>query len=239
MPLRGGGMGMTVPVSALQLDGVEGRAIVSEYSLISSWSAREMARRRLPAEERRKQILKSAVRVFARSNYRAAKVADIAAEADVSEALLYKFFRSKQAIFLEVLQHMSERVVASWQEEVDREEDALQALRNMGITYYRRMKKHPEELRVQFQAISEIADREIVQRLREDHENYVRFITKVIRKGMRQGSVRKDLDVEMLGFLFDGGGILMNMMKLLSFERKFNEKLVLRLMDHLVDSIRA
>ena len=60
-------------------------------------------RQRLPAEERRKQILRSAVRVFARSNYRAAKVADIAAEAGVSEALLYKFFDSKQAIFLELL----------------------------------------------------------------------------------------------------------------------------------------
>jgi AcrR family transcriptional regulator len=185
-----------------------------------------MARKRLPADQRKKQILKSAVRVFARSNYRAAKVAEIAAEAGISEALLYKL-------------HMSERIVASWQEEVDREEDALEALRNMGTTYFERMKKHPEELRVQFQAISEIADKEIAERLREDHENYVHFITKVIRKGMRQGSVRKDLDVQMLAFLFDGGGILMNMMKLLSLEKKFNERTVLRLMDHLVESIEA
>jgi AcrR family transcriptional regulator len=196
-------------------------------------------RRRLPAEERRKQILKSAMRVFARSNYRAAKVADIAAEAGISEALLYKFFDSKKAIFLEILQHMSERVLFSWQEEVDREEDALQALRNMGATYYRRMMKHPEELRVQFQAISEIAEKEIAERLRQDHQNYVRFITKVIRKGIRQGSVRKGLDVDMLGFLFNGGGILMNMMKLLSFDKRFNDTMVLRLMDHLVDSIKA
>jgi AcrR family transcriptional regulator len=195
--------------------------------------------KRLPAEQRRKQILKSAVRVFARSNYRAAKVADIAAEAGVSEALLYKLFDSKQAIFLEVLQHMSERVLLSWQAEVDREEDALEALRNMGTTYYQRMMKHPEELRVQFQAISEIAEKEIAEQLRQDHENYVRFITEVIRKGIRQGSVRKDIDVDMLGFLFDGGGILMNMMKLLSLERKFTETTVSRLMDHLVGSIEA
>jgi AcrR family transcriptional regulator len=196
-------------------------------------------RRRLPAAERRKHILKSAVRVFARSNYRAARVADIAAEADISEALLYKFFDSKQAIFLEVLRHMSERVLLAWQAEVDREEDALEALRNMGLTYYRRMRKHPEELRVQFQAISEISEVKIAERLRRDHESYVRFITDVIRKGIRQGSVRKDLDVEMLGFLFDGGGILMNMMKLLSFERRFTERRVRQLMDHLVDSISA
>jgi AcrR family transcriptional regulator len=196
-------------------------------------------RRRLPAEVRRKQILKSAVKVFARSNYRAARVADIAAEAGISEALLYKFFDSKQAIFLEVLQHMSERVLLAWQQEVDREEDALRALRSMGTTYYRRMMKHPEELRVQFQAISEIAEKEIAERLRRDHEGYVRFITEVIEKGIRQGSVRKDLDVEMLGFLFDGGGILMNMMKLLSLERRFTETMVRGLMDHLIDSIKA
>jgi AcrR family transcriptional regulator len=196
-------------------------------------------RQRLPAEERRKQILKNAVRVFARSNYRSAKVADIAAEAGVSEALLYKFFPSKKAIFLEILHYMSERVVVAWQEEVDREPDALKALRNMGMTYYERMRKHPEELRVQFQAISEIGEKEIAERLREDHEAYMRFIAKVIRKGVRQGSVRKDLDIHMLGFLFDGGGILMNMMKLLSFEKEFNEKTVHRLMDHLVDSIEA
>lgn len=196
-------------------------------------------KKRLPAPERRKQILRSAVRVFARSNYRAAKVAEIAAEAGVSEALLYKLFASKQAIFLEILQHMSERIVAAWQEEVDREEDALKALRKMGVTYFQRMKKHPEELRVQFQAISEIADKEIAERLRRDHESYVRFISKVIRTGQRQGSVRKGLDVEMLGFLFNGGGILMNMMRLLSFERRFNDALVRRLMDHLVDSIKA
>jgi AcrR family transcriptional regulator len=196
-------------------------------------------RQRLPAEERRKQILKSAVRTFARSNYRAAKVADIAADAGISEALIYKLFDSKQAIFLEILQHMSERVVASWQAEVDREEDAVKALRNMGLTYYRRMMKHPDELRVQFQAISEVADKEIAERLRRDHENYMRFITKVLRKGIRQGSIRKDVDVEMLGFLFDGGGILMNMMKLLSFEKRFTETRVRRLMNHLVDSIKA
>lgn len=195
--------------------------------------------RRLPAPERRKQILRSAVRVFARSNYRAAKVAEIAAEAGVSEALLYKLFASKQAIFLEILQHMSERIIAAWQKEVDREEDVPTALRNMGVTYYQRMKKHPEELRVQFQAISEIADREIAERLRGDHESYVRFISRVIRKGQRQGGVRKDLDVEMLGFLFNGVGILMNMMRLLSFERRFNDALVLRLMDQLIDSIKA
>jgi len=196
-------------------------------------------RKRLPADQRRKQILRSAVKIFARSNYRAAKTADIANAAGISEALIYRFFPSKKAIFLEILQHISQRILILWQEEFDREEDATQALRNMGMRYFDRIEKHPHELRVQFQAISEISDRAIAERLRQDHEQYMRFIEKVLKKGIRQGTVRKDLQVSTLAFLFDGVGILMNMMRLLAFDRKFNHARAGALMDHLLDSIKT
>ena len=144
-------------------------------------------RRRLPAAERRAQILKSAVKVFARSNYRAATVADVAAEAGISEALIYKFFPSKKAIFLEILHHMSDRIVSLWQEEQDREENALIALRNMGAKYYSRMIEHPDELRVQFQAISEVSDEAIAKRLHEDHASYMRSIRTDHQEGDSSG----------------------------------------------------
>jgi len=195
-------------------------------------------RTRLPADERRTQILKSAVSVFARSNYRAATVADVAAEAGISEALIYKFFPSKKAIFLEILQHMSERIVSAWQDEQEREEDAMRALRNMGIEYYNRMIRHPDELRVQFQAISEVSDKAIADQLRQDHQSYMRSITAVLKRGIRQGTIRRDLDVTTLAFLFNGAGILMNMMRLLAFDREFSAARISVLMDHLLDSIR-
>lgn len=194
-------------------------------------------RTRLPADERRTQILASAVAVFARSNYRAATTADIAAEAGISEALIYRFFPSKKAIFLEILRHMSERIVSFWQEEQDREEDALHALRNMALGYYARMAKHPGELRVQFQAISEVSDKVIARQLRQDHESYMRSIRAVLTRGIRQGTIRKDLDVTTLAFLFDGAGILMNMMQLLGFDRELDEARIAVLTDHLIDSI--
>ena len=195
-------------------------------------------RKRLPARARKLQIVRSAVSVFARSNYRAAKVADIAAEAEISEAAIYKYFPSKKSVFLEALRHMSDRVIILWQQEVENEEDAVKAIERMAITYYRRMMKHPQELKVQFQAISEVDDRDIARQLRQDHRNYRRFIEEVIKKGIRQGSVRKDLDVPTTGFLLDGVGILMNMMKLLSFHRELTEKSLRKMMDMLIHSIR-
>ncbi len=195
-------------------------------------------RKRLPADERRKQILKCAVEVFARSNYRAAKMADIAAAAGVSEALIYRFFPSKKAIFLEILEHISGRILVFWQQEVDKEEDAITAIRNMGTTYYDRMSSHPDELRVQFQAISEVGDPDIAARLRQDHTDYRKFIAKVIEKGVRQGTVRSDVDVRTVAFVFNGTGILMNMMKLLAFDREFSRKRAAALMDYLLEPLK-
>jgi len=153
--------------------------------------------------------------------------------------MIYKHFPSKKSIFLEILKHMSERIIIFWQGEVDKEEDALEALRNMGITYYRRMIKHPNELKVQFQAISETDDKEIAEQLHQDHENYMRFIGSVLKKGVEQGTMRKDLDVDILVWIFNGMGILLNMMKLLSFEKEFSEETVAKMMDVIIGYLRA
>ena len=76
-------------------------------------------RKRLPAPARKLQILRSAFSVLARSNYRAAKVADIAAEAQISEAAICRYFPSKKFVLLEALRHMSDRVIILWQREVE------------------------------------------------------------------------------------------------------------------------
>jgi len=194
-------------------------------------------RKRLPATERKNQILKSAVKVFARSNYRAATVAEIAAEAGISEAMIYKHFPSKRSLLLRVLKHVSRRIIELWQAEVEKTQDAMEAMRNMALLYYKRMADHPQELRVQFQAISEIGDSAIARQLRLDHRSYIDFIESVIREGMRQGTVRSDLDSEALAVLFDGIGILMNLMRLLA-DKKFDAKKVEKIVDHLLESIK-
>jgi AcrR family transcriptional regulator len=200
---------------------------------------KSMPKKRLPAEERKKQILKCAVKVFARTNYQSTRVSDIAAEAGISEAMVYKHFPAKNAIYLEVLKHMSTRILTFWEEEIEKEPDAYQALRGMGITYFRRMSRHPDELKVQFKAIAEVSNPEIADRLQQDHQNYMNLIRKVIKKGVRDGSFRKNVDTVSLGFLFDGVGILMNMMNLLSFGDTFNEKTATKIIDHLLESIKA
>lgn len=60
---------------------------------------RDAAPRRLPAGERRAQILEASKPVFLRSGLAGARVRDLAAAAGVNEALLYHYFSSKEELF--------------------------------------------------------------------------------------------------------------------------------------------
>lgn len=170
---------------------------------------------RLAAPERRKELLRAAVVVFARSNYRAARVGDIAAEAGISEPLLYRHFPSKKALFCELLDRTGRRIVDIWHDEIDGAPDAVEALRRTGRVYVRNLVEHPEEARLQFQALAESADAEIAAVLRTNHERYVAFFTSLIERGVAEGVVRADVDVRTVGWILDGIGVAFTVRDLL------------------------
>lgn len=62
---------------------------------------------RMAGEERRVKILQAAKPLFAMNGYRGTSVREIAKAAEVSEALLYKHFPSKEAIYNEILSYGS------------------------------------------------------------------------------------------------------------------------------------
>lgn len=59
---------------------------------------------RLTREERRVQILESAQKVFIKSGYNGSTTLEIAKAANISEVTLFRYFSSKQEIFLEVIE---------------------------------------------------------------------------------------------------------------------------------------
>lgn len=59
----------------------------------------ESARRRLSAPERRHQIVESARAVFLRQGYAGTRTRQIAEQAGITEAFLYRFFDSKQELY--------------------------------------------------------------------------------------------------------------------------------------------
>jgi AcrR family transcriptional regulator len=62
-----------------------------------------MASKRIPGLERKVMILAAAKRVFSRTGYEATKTQEIAREAGISEALIFRHFPSKLALYRAVL----------------------------------------------------------------------------------------------------------------------------------------
>ena len=198
-----------------------------------------LSKKRLPAQERREQILQCAIRVFARSNYQSARIADIAAEAGISEAMIYKHFPRKKTIFMETLNYMAANLAAFWEKERGKETNALDLLRSMVIQYHRLIKNHPEELKLQFVALSEVSDADILRQLQEGYQIIHDFIRGIINKGIAQGVIRSDINVDALTYLNIGGGALTHIMALLAREEDYTEDIALAAVNHLIESIKA
>src|SRR5580693_1979871 len=57
------------------------------------------------AQERFPEVIAAAVRVFTHEGYRAARMSDVAREAGLSEAALYRYVDSKEGLFVLAIRH--------------------------------------------------------------------------------------------------------------------------------------
>jgi len=156
-------------------------------------------------------LLAAATEVFAESNYRAAGVAAIAERAGVSEAILYRHFATKLDLFCEILDRVGRRIVAIWETAIADAPDALTALRRAGEVYFANAREHPAEARLQFQALSEVAEPAVAAVLAANHRRYVEFFADLVRRGRRDGSLRADLDPPAVAWLLNGTGFAATM----------------------------
>jgi len=67
---------------------------------------------RLPADQRRRQLLDVACRVFADRGFHATSMDDIAGAAGVTKPVLYQHFRSKREMFMELLRDVGGQLLA-------------------------------------------------------------------------------------------------------------------------------
>lgn len=83
---------------------------------------------RLPASDRRRQLLDTALDLFSRKGFEGATTKEIAASAGVTEAIIFRHFPTKQALYTAVLDDYHARggfaeCMAEWQAFMDRNDD--------------------------------------------------------------------------------------------------------------------
>jgi AcrR family transcriptional regulator len=194
--------------------------------------------RRLPARERRRRILEAARRVFAGAGYANVGTADLAKAAGVSEACLYRYFKSKRDLFIASLGTAGGRLGELWQQMAADIDDPLEILRSTALGYYDHARSRADFMRLQFRALAESNDPEIQKALRANFRALIRFLIDALEDGKRRGLVSEEIDSATVAWQFLSIGLALDIMYLLGFDRGVDRQRVERWSDLFIRSLR-
>jgi len=166
-------------------------------------AAGERSPRSRSSEQKRRQILEAAVRVFARQGFHACRVSDIADDAEVAYGLVYHYFASKDEVldtlFLERWNVMLELI-----REVDAElipvRDKLRAIASFIVDSY---EHDPDLMKVIIVEVTRAANSFGKTHLGEIREAYD-LIEGIVSKAQAEGQFRVEIDARFAALAFYG-----------------------------------
>lgn len=161
-----------------------------------------MTDRSIAQEEKRRQILDAAVRVFARSGYHGARVGDIAEEAGVAHGLLYHYFSSKEEVLQTVFRENWGDLLERFRAVEQSDEAASEKLGAIAKILLRTWRNDPALVTVM---VREVARSPQLQGQVEEVREAFAILERVIRDGQRRGELRRDVDPQLASWIVYGG----------------------------------
>ena len=150
-----------------------------------------LAEKSSAVEDKRRQLLDAAVRVFARKGFHASRVGDIAEEAGVAHGLLYHYFKSKDEVLQAVFQENWSLLVARIESVEETDEPAADQLRHISAIVLRTWLHLPDVVRVVVQEFGRSP--ELAERIGE-LTLPIDALQRVIARGIESGEFRRDID---------------------------------------------
>ena len=161
-----------------------------------------MTDRSIAQEERRRQILAAAVRVFARSGYHGSRVSDIAEEAGVAHGLLYHYFSSKEEVLQTVFRENWGELIVRFRAVEASSEPAGKKLEGIAKILLRTWRNDPDLVTVMVREVARSA--QLQEQVDEVREAFA-IVQRVIEEGQASGAFRPDLDARLASWVVYGG----------------------------------
>ncbi len=143
---------------------------------------REPARRRVPAAERREELIAAAVHEFAKGGLHGTAVERIARRVGVAQPYVFSLFPNKRELFLAALERGFERVAATFERAAadyregrapEECEDAMQA---MGLAYKELLASDRDYLMLQHQSYAACDDELVCARVRRRYAELIELV---------------------------------------------------------------
>ena len=144
-------------------------------------AAEHSRRRRVPAAERREELISAAVHEFARGGLHGTPVERIARRVGVAQPYVFSLFQSKRELFLAAIERSFEHVAETFRRAADefdegRAEDCEDALDAMGRAYKELLRAEREYLMLQHQSYAACEDEIVRARVRRRYAQLVELV---------------------------------------------------------------
>jgi AcrR family transcriptional regulator len=158
--------------------------------------------RSIASEEKRRLILRAAVRVFARRGYHGSRVGDIAEEAGVAHGLLYHYFSSKEQVLQTIFRENWGELLERFRAVEGADEPAREQLAGLAKILLRTWRNDPDLVTVM---VREVARSPQLQSQVQEVGEAFAIVQRVIEQGQEDGTFRRDVDARLASWIVYGG----------------------------------
>lgn len=149
--------------------------------------------KRIPSEKQR-HILDIAMREFAGKGFHKANINTIAAKAGISIGAMYKYFSSKEDLFLETLQLGIGFLNDTYSAISGEQGDPFEKIRTVFANALAYARENPHALQLYLSLLSSSMDELAGAYARTIEEVGHTYLKKIVQDGIRDGYMRRDLD---------------------------------------------
>ena len=162
-------------------------------------------RRKREREQRRSEIIDAAEELFFARGYTNVTMDEIANKTEVNKALLYYYFKNKEALFFAVYLRIVQVLYKIYENSSKLDMDGLSKIKAMSEGLHEFSQSHPDQFRLYTYAGSERfndTDNDDAKRATMLATGMWRLVVEAFLQGIEEGNIRNDLDpVEMSVYL--------------------------------------
>lgn len=148
------------------------------------------ARRRMPPDIRRRQILDTAVNLFYEIGFEGASLRDLAQKVGINKATVYHYFESKEEILYNILDEVGQSLLAGLEEAHVSSTDPMECLKAMVRFQIFYMEANVEGIKVLVEELKSLGP-EMASGTKRIQQRILKLYEEVLEKCMENNQVRK------------------------------------------------
>jgi AcrR family transcriptional regulator len=171
-------------------------------------------------EQRKKEILDAAERLFFARGYEDVSMDEIATEVELNKATIYLYFKNKEALFAAIVLRGIGILKQRYRECMEAQVPGIAKVALLGEAYYRFSQEHPDYLRlIKFYGTERFSqENPCTAKIGEGYGTCRMILRDAVQEGIDDGTIRADLDPFLISMY-----LMISFMGILSMEEKWKQ----------------